>query len=687
MESPQPELDLHPAWQQAFQRVEGRPKDPRAHFQLGMVALELGAFWKAVDAFRRVAELAPQVEAGHFNLGNALFEASDYRGAIEAYESALRLSPEAGTWNNLGNCFSQLGLFEEAIRHYEQALRSASDLQSKGSSHHNLGHALVCRGDARSAHQHFEQACLCDRTSTRFLSSMMESCHRQKRWEEILQWLVHWPADPSHAVGKILWTAKYQMGKRQYQEALECLVHGVTEHDSSAELFQALSEIHILRGKISEGLGCMQRALGLTRDPESLQSHWIALMNQAEHVPGKKLRDLAQDWARHWTSNEQDSYSLQTKGASKLHARESGRLRVVVIADQASKEWGEFHLLPWLLYRDRGRYEVTLLWDEASDEEWFQKLLNQVDDFEMIGAWGFRAIETYLDSYGPDILLDFVGHGARNWLRVLRNKKAILQIQSRVTAPTTGLDSMDCKWIDAAIQSHVDSDWFVEPVYWMHGPMVCNPEPTSVDGIVPSTMTDETSDSIVFGYRGPCRFITPETLDFWSIVLQKVANSRLKIALEPEATPWLVQSLADSFAMREIAFERLEWIDIATISRRSFWSTIDVALDSLPVHHWSQALGAIEVGTSVFTCLSERPAGLMGKLLEHYCPHSILACDDLSKVAEMAQDLQNGISLHRRSRAKRMAVAKESPLYQPEAFAKRLEEQIEKQWASRENIA
>ncbi len=74
----------------------------------------------------------------------------------------------------------------------------------------------------------------------------------------------------------------------------------------------------------------------------------------------------------------------------------------------------------------------------------------------MIGAWGPSAIEAWLYGYEPDILFDFVGHGARNWLKVLRDKKAVLQIQSRLTAPTTGLPSMDCKWMDSAIQSHVD---------------------------------------------------------------------------------------------------------------------------------------------------------------------------------------------------------------------------------------
>ncbi len=94
MEPPQSEIDRHPEWQHAFRQVESRPEDPRAHFQLGMVALELGAFSKAVRSFRRVSELAPRVEAGHFNLGNALFETGDFREAIEAYEAALRLSPK-----------------------------------------------------------------------------------------------------------------------------------------------------------------------------------------------------------------------------------------------------------------------------------------------------------------------------------------------------------------------------------------------------------------------------------------------------------------------------------------------------------------------------------------------------------------------------------------------------------------
>ena len=52
----------------------------------------------AAEAYRRAAELAPQMGEAHYGRGCALLELGDVDGALPELESALSLAPEGARW-------------------------------------------------------------------------------------------------------------------------------------------------------------------------------------------------------------------------------------------------------------------------------------------------------------------------------------------------------------------------------------------------------------------------------------------------------------------------------------------------------------------------------------------------------------------------------------------------------------
>jgi tetratricopeptide (TPR) repeat protein len=105
--------------------VEVDPTFALAHYQLGMVHLNLGNRWKAAAQFRAATQVDPSLADPYKALGD-LFMSSPrrlYDQAIEAYEKAVSLRPHyAEAQVGLGDARAAKGDNEGAIAHYQKAL-------------------------------------------------------------------------------------------------------------------------------------------------------------------------------------------------------------------------------------------------------------------------------------------------------------------------------------------------------------------------------------------------------------------------------------------------------------------------------------------------------------------------------------------------------------------------------------
>ncbi len=90
------------------------------------------------------------------NLGIAYRGKGMYDEAIREYQQALKLEPDnAESFYNLGNAYSNKGMYDEAIREYQQALRLKPDFAE---AHVNLGIAYAKKGMYDGAIREYQQA-------------------------------------------------------------------------------------------------------------------------------------------------------------------------------------------------------------------------------------------------------------------------------------------------------------------------------------------------------------------------------------------------------------------------------------------------------------------------------------------------------------------------------------------------
>jgi tetratricopeptide (TPR) repeat protein len=136
--------------------VAKRPRNSRAHHNLGLAELTAGRLEQAERHLRDAIALAPGSAESVYNLGVVLSRQGRPAEAIAAYGEAIRLGPDhAGAHNNLANLLVDAGRFAEAGPHYAEAVR----LQPRTAGARNsFGKWLVDAGRPAEALAQLEEA-------------------------------------------------------------------------------------------------------------------------------------------------------------------------------------------------------------------------------------------------------------------------------------------------------------------------------------------------------------------------------------------------------------------------------------------------------------------------------------------------------------------------------------------------
>lgn len=123
-------------------------------FELGLSCdSDPASFTRAVEAYRRALELAPDWVEPRINLGVTLYQLWQLEEAEDAFRQVLRLDPKNATaLFNLGCVLYELGELDQAIRALRQAARLAP---ASADTHLNLALTYEKTGAAQRARRHW----------------------------------------------------------------------------------------------------------------------------------------------------------------------------------------------------------------------------------------------------------------------------------------------------------------------------------------------------------------------------------------------------------------------------------------------------------------------------------------------------------------------------------------------------
>jgi len=119
------------------------------HCQLGIAYYGLDLYKEAIESYRQAIRIDPENGKAYYNMGLAFFKLHDSTQAIEASKQAIRIDPEnINAYLLLGGAYGTLGCHKDTIEVFKQAIRI--DPYNIG-AHFLLGFAYVSTGDVNLA--------------------------------------------------------------------------------------------------------------------------------------------------------------------------------------------------------------------------------------------------------------------------------------------------------------------------------------------------------------------------------------------------------------------------------------------------------------------------------------------------------------------------------------------------------
>jgi tetratricopeptide (TPR) repeat protein len=143
----------------------GVERQAEAYFQQGLALEETGApIEKAIEAYKRAAELNPSAAGALVNLGTIYYRQRKYAEAERHYEKAIAVDSNYPLAHyNLGNLYDEQGDLTRAEQHYTTALRLNPNYAD---AHFNLALLAERRGDFLNAVRHWKSYLKLDNSGT-----------------------------------------------------------------------------------------------------------------------------------------------------------------------------------------------------------------------------------------------------------------------------------------------------------------------------------------------------------------------------------------------------------------------------------------------------------------------------------------------------------------------------------------
>ncbi len=152
-------------FRQALDRHQRDSDRAAAWTHLGHVYRRQEQLHKAIDAYRRAAELDPTYAEPWGYLGDVLRTLEQAKEAISAYRKAIGLNPaEPWPYHHLAWLYQQQGRYEEALTRYQQAIERHRTEADQALSWQQIGQLHVARGQEQEGLEAFVHATLLDPT-------------------------------------------------------------------------------------------------------------------------------------------------------------------------------------------------------------------------------------------------------------------------------------------------------------------------------------------------------------------------------------------------------------------------------------------------------------------------------------------------------------------------------------------
>ncbi len=570
------------------------------------------------------------------NLAGALaMQTGDLPLAIRLLQRAIKYYPDRTPYYvNLGAAFRANKNYEQAASIFKKALQySPNHFESL----YNLASVLSEKGDFKEAESYFRKILNSKPRHIEALQGIITALRLQGNFPKALDYCSRLrdlppPGQALGLEGEIL----QLMGR--YEESLATFELAILEAPNNAVFHNNMANTLIKMGRLQQALGHYQQAISIKPDlsqayinlawvyreygmlPESWQclselqkqttlspadhSDLLFSLNYDPSFDNQAKYELAKKW---WTRQSQKA--VKQDKITKLPAKP---IKIGFISpDFCNHPVGQF-LLP-LIKNFSGERLNTFCYANLPKIPDKQTLRLQ----KAAGYWRDIAPLNDQDAAGLikkdkiDILIDLAGHTANNRLGVMSLMPAPVQASWLGYVNTTGLPVIDYRLTDEITDPPGSEIFYSEKLYRLPHGFFCFSPPKKSPDI--SSHNSGNNNITTFASFNNLPKITPEVVEVWATILNRLPQARLLLVSRQFAEPAIIARYQELFKQHNIAKDHVIFQgSLPYLEYLNLFNQVDIALDSFPHNGHTITCDTLWMGVPLITLRGNCYAGRMG---------------------------------------------------------------------------
>ncbi len=680
---------------------------PETHYLLGNAFIKLGLDEQAVASFEHALALNPMHANAALNLGQCLNHLKDFNKAERAYRRAIEIDanhPEAN--HALAELYIRKTQYDKAEKHAAISIDADPDrvelvltlakalrLQNRFSEAeaiyraaqekhpHNalllieIGSVLRDQNKFDEAEKEYEKALeLAPKNFDvlRSVASYYQSLRKSKRAAEVYERCLEIRPDDAAMLNNMAIMLRdlddFVGAEKSYLKAVDLV-------DDPSFLYNNLAILAMEMSRPYDSIDYYRKALEIEPTYANARSNMLFYMNYLEDITQEELFKEHLEWER-WHTEPIPRHSL-------VHANDPDPDRRLKIGYVSADFYGHavsYFIEAALKNHNKDVVDVYCYANVSTPDAITKRLKSYVDNWFYITKKSPDEVVELIREHEIDILIDLGGHTAGHCLDIFALKPAPIQVTWIGYPNTTGLSTVDYRFVDDitdpvgdADKTHSETLWRLPESFTCYTPQGELP----VEEFLAAMKTGQ----VTFGSFNNATKITKKSIRVWAEILKKVKNSRLILksaSLSDADTQKRIWSLFKEFG---VPAKRVEMLGkLPSDEHLRMYDQIDIALDPFPYNGTTTSCEALMMGSPIIALLGDRHASRVTASLLHQVGLGDLAAatedEYVEKAAALAGDLDRLQDIRKNLRTNMLA----SPLCDGARHTKFVEDAYREMW-------
>ena len=480
-----------------------------AHNNIGIIKNKLKKFDEAIKSFSEAIDIQKNFDEAYINLGKTFFDIGNVELAIKNYKLALKINPKsAKAYNNLGNVLKDQGDYNEAIKNYQTSIRLQPNLPE---TYNNIGNALNELNKIDDAIVAYEKAIELNPKYFESLNNLANACSKKEDLENAIKY----------------YQKSYDINKN-FSTALASLIF----HKMKISDWSAITNFKDTKNSLG------------TKDEIVMPFYTLVMEDSPKN---QMLRSL------NYSKQKLEKFN---KKENKIQVYNNKKIKIGYYSSDFFDHATMYLISGLLREHNKEKFEIYLFsYSKNKKSLLVEETIKHVKLFKDISSMTDFEIVNLSKSFQIDIAIDLKGYTFNSRSKLFAYRLAPIQINYLGYPGTLGSSFIDYLVADKTLIPKEKSQYYSEKIIYMPDSYQPNDNKRKISRTNrKKSEFDLPNNSFVFCCFNTSYKITPEELDVWSNLLNKISHSVL----------WLIdtnkiakKNLINSFKKRNINENRI----------------------------------------------------------------------------------------------------------------------------------